>query len=57
MEMIDGAEKVKVDKDKFCSQTRTHPLGRVHSCLCGVVIDSELSKTQCAKPAKVLMTT
>ena len=57
MEMIDGAEKMKVDKGKFCSQTRTHPLGRVHSCLCGVVIDSELNKVQCAKPAKVLMTT
>lgn len=52
MEMIDGAEKMKVDKDKFCSQTRTHPLGRVHSYLCGIVIDSELSKTQCAKLPK-----
>ena len=51
--MIDSAENIKLDKGKFCFQ---QPLGRVCSCLRGVVIDSELKKAQCEKPVKVLMT-
>lgn len=54
--MIDSTENIKLDKDKFCFQLMTQPLGRVCSCLRGVVIDSELKKYQCEKPVKVLMT-
>lgn len=54
--MIDSTENIKLDKDKFCFQLMTQPLGRVCSCLRGVVIDSELKKSQCEKPVKVLMT-
>lgn len=53
--MIDSTENIKLDKDKFCFQLMTQP-GRVCSCLRGVVIDSELKKSQCEKPVKVLMT-
>ena len=54
--MIDSTENIKLDKDKFCFQLMTQPLGRVCSFLRGVVIDSELKAAQCEKPVKVLMT-